>query len=304
MARLRLRYMSRKNKLLFEIGVGLVLIILFLGFLNAVTTTSYNKIVATEDVYSAGTITYWYKNATSGSVTFETFNVSDVATMYNDALYITVPEKSGYDRVYFVSIKLGNKTWGELVDRGFNRVEYMLYVKNATAYTGALEYSKYVSLDKSYYGGSKILELTTYSDVTEFYTLFGVNETTRTVDVDTGALAVTVVSNNAQSNNVYLGVWLPGEPPSNYEYIKLKITLYAVSEKPVLAALTEPMYSVIATMYTAIWAVARRVKQYASTLFGGFFTHFSLTALIGDPVIALVLSIVFLTVVFMTMKKR
>ncbi|MCE4601271.1 MAG: hypothetical protein F7C38_06890 [Desulfurococcales archaeon] len=322
MARLRLRYMSKKNKMLFEIGIGLVLIIIFLGFLNAVTTTKATPVLTTEDLWEHANTTIiglMYVNASDTSQsTYKYYSLADVATYYDGYLYISIPRLDGF---VLRTFSLFNMTGADvvtgryIVEHGANKMYIYMEPINSTAVTfmptwrvGRL----YLFVDT---GNGKIWpwEDTALIKITSTETTSTANDTekwrklwpdngtvNREIDVDLASVAIKITG---KGDNI-IGIARFMGDIQNLDGLKVKIAIYAVSEKPVLSAITEPVYSVIATLYTGILAVARRVKQYATTLFGGFFTHFSLTALIGDPVVALLLTVVFITIVFVTMKKR
>ena len=281
--KLRFRYMTRKNKMLFELGIALILVILFFGFLGSLT--SINR----EAIYTLGgneTVYIEYKTSNGTYIRTGTYKLSDIGTLYNGTWYISIPYNADNETVYSVYIKT-NITIGELINKGWNGVYFYASIIPDDANITFTQ--KYITKDlQNYWDNSKAIVTFDVSPNATSYK-----------DIDTGSLIVQTVgyTNNPPIPVVKL-------PFKRIDGLKIAFTAYAVSTKPVLSAITEPVYSVIATLYTGILAVYRRVKQYASTLFGGFITHFSLTALIGDPVTALLLTVVFLTVVFMVMKKR
>ena len=284
--KLRIRYMTRKNKMLFELGIALVLIILFFGFLGSLTTISKTPIINNQILWdNNATIQLSYINSTSGASVTKSYNIRDIATLYNGSLYIQIPQVQGYDKFDAFAISLNNVTYRYVLDRGLNTIEYDLEL---------------IGDDNS----SKVTRLELWPGAIYFNNVnFNGTQVHVTYTVDPGSLLLKATGH--MDDTIIWKIQInPDRPVSNLNGIRLAFNAYSVSKRPVLSAITEPVYSVIATLYTGILAVYRRVKQYASTLFGGFMTHFSLTALIGDPVTALLLTVVFLTIVFAVMKKR
>ena len=122
----------------------------------------------------------------------------------------------------------------------------------------------------------------------------------KTID-DIGSLLVTATANNVLDSKVGIFVWT-GDV-QNLQGIKLKINLYATSEKPLLKAFTEPVYGMIAGLWSTLVALYNRVRQYVLSFFGGFSISAFFTGLIGDPTTALIITAVAVAVFFFALAR-
>ncbi len=300
MGRFRIKFhMSKKQKVLLEVGVAILGIILLLGALNTVTATYKTPILTTEDLWKLANVTYvsiGYVNSTYGNQTWPKYKLADIATYYDGYLYISIPKQLGYDRFYGFSFWLVKDlngtpmTFRYLVDRGINHV-YVHYEVD-TNLTG---YELMIDFYKPFTGGSDVWYVTEEL----------VNGTTidKEYRVDTGAFLTTAISKSVLDSHVMLAFYYLKKPPVP-SMVKLRIEIDAVSKKPVLKSLTEPIYSVLAGMWSAFLGLWRRVKSIVASAFGGFGLSTIFTGLIGDPIVALIISVIMVSVFFLIMRPR
>ena len=328
MGRLRIKFrMSRKQKLIFEVGVAILCMIIFLGVLGAIKQVSYVPILTTEDLWqntNVTTIVFQYSNSTAEKSLI--YNLSDVATYSNGRLYISIPSPpSDIPNASLKSITINmynlNITWNDLIEKGLNRIELFLYIHNTTDFglnnnaiiglgrvNSPNQYVVWID-DKKYVGGFRVFALVFYDKWDVFYEKYmGLgsldNTTVITADIDPGLLALNVVQDNA--GNAGVGLMIGGHKGQKFlaDYMVIDLKLYAVSEKPVLKVLSEPLYSFFAGLWSAMLGLWRRVQSVVASAFGGFSLSAVFTGLIGDPIVALILSIFIITVFFMIMRPR
>lgn len=316
---------GKKNKLIFEMGLAVLLIILFIGALNSITATYKTPILDTKTLWEhANTtlISFEFRNTTDPSTSYavKTYTLADVASFYDGYLYISIPYPNGYEVLRTIHIfNLNGMTVGDLIEYGVNRIYIYMEPINSTSITFGSGYHVsplYLLIDNTgdttwgpiNNGGDEVLlnlidEQASTNDPVDvkWKALFPDNGTiNKEVGVDLGVLAIKA----AGKTDKYISIHRFMGDVKGLEGLKLKLEIYAVSEKPVFKALTEPIYSIFAALYSLLLAVARRIKEYVVSAFSGFSASVFFTGLIGDPVVALVVTMAVVTVVFLVMKPR
>ena len=323
--RLAFRFMRKRNRLLFEAGVGILLIIVFFGALNAVVTTHRTPVLTTQDLWEHANTTivaFQYVNASDTSISnYEYYTLADIGTYYDNYIYISIPQHDGFvlRTISLFNFTAGNElvTGQYVVDHGVSTI--YVYMEPITSTTPAFQNTWYVGPLALYldadsnnhvwpWEDTELTSITTgKTDPSDNYTIKwntlwpDDNNTAvdRTVNVDLGSTAIKIAGNGGN----IIGIARFVGDVQGLQGIKLKLEMYAVSKKPLLAGLTEPIAGVISSMYAAILATFRRVKNYAATMFGGWLSGFTFTGLIGDPMTALIVSVIIITVVYWIHKR-
>ncbi len=326
--RLSFRFMRKRNRLLFEAGVGILLIIVFFGALNAVVTTHRTPVLTTQDLWEhANTTIIAFQFVNSSDTTksvYPAYKLADIASYYNGYLYITIPYPDTVYMLRTISIfnltdSNGEQVTGQyIVSHGINSIYvYMEPIADAdkvvfynTFKVGPLT----LALDSSGNGNIWPWEDTSLADIVTASTANDDNGSIkwnalwpddnhtavdRTIEPDLGSIAIKIAGNGGN----IVGITRFMGDIQGLDGVKLKLEMYAVSKKPLLAGLTEPIAGIFSSMYAAILAAFRRVKNYAATMFGGWLSGFTFTGLIGDPMTALVVSVVIITVVYWIHKR-
>lgn len=298
----RLKAVKMRKKLLYEIGVGITLLIVLLGVLSSVTMNARSVLIDNDYLMSHAKIAFFYRNTTDNSRTALVYNASDVATLYNGWLYISVPAApAGYDAlddIAFIIYKDDNYTtkwtYKDLIEYGVGRIEIEMEIVNNTAIT--LNPS---SIFLEFWPGPIVLE-----DSAPIISN-GSIKWSKTYDIDTGWLVAKITSLGLSSSGI--NDWelrVAGVPPSTIDAIKIKFTVYGVSKKPVLAIYAQPLYAAFTAIVSALYAAVRRIQQYALSAFGGLGLATLFSGLTGSAVAAMVLAIIFFVVMVELRKKR
>mgnify|MGYP000737018902 CR=1 FL=1 len=328
MGRFRIKIrMSRKQKVLLEVGVFILGVILLLGALNTITATYKTPILTTEDLWKHANTTiihFEFRNSTDTSkLKSVKYMISDVATFYDGYLYISIPYPDGYEVLRAISIsnftvRDGQAlTVGYMIEHGVNKLTIYIEPINSTpvSFGSAAVYPLRFGVDTS--GDDDVwlpspdniilFEIVpdsaeqTSSDDIKWGALFPDNGTVdREISIDLGSIAIKA----AGYNDAVVGLHRVVGDVKNLEGFKLKLEIYAVSEKPVLKALSEPLYAMVAGLWSALLGLWRRVQSVVASAFGGFSLSAIFTGLIGDPVVALIVSIFIITIFFLIMRPR
>ncbi|MHC1629322.1 MAG: hypothetical protein ACXQTI_10935 [Candidatus Nezhaarchaeales archaeon] len=326
MGRFRIKFhMSKKQKVLLEIGVFILAVILFIGALNTVTATYKTPILTTEDLWKYANTThvmFEFRNSTdvSAGSKLATYSLADVASYYDGYLYISIPYPEGFEVLRgFEIFNLSGLTVGDLIEHGVNKIYIYIEPINSTPVTFSATYSvtplrllidmtndaSWGAIDNN--GDETLIILVPDSaegsdaDSIKWKALFPDNGTVnREVSVDLGVIAIKAAGKTGK----YLSVHRLMGDARGLEGMKFKLEIYAVSEKPVLKAISEPLYSFFAGLWSALLGLWRRVKSIVASAFGGFSLSAIFTGLIGDPVVALVLTIFMVSIFFLIMKPR
>lgn len=289
-----------KKFVLFEIGIAIVLFILFIGILNSIAYTQRTLIITAEDVYRLNeTVRIGFVNTTTDAWTIQEYPIQSIAVLTGGKLYIALPPPpSGYNAYTSIRVFL-NRTLGALVERGLSYVE-VYFVSDA-------RHNKTLVMPFIGIGAASVVASSFNHEGFSVHPIAQArieNLTATTffnATIDPGLFALKA-SSWGPSQEAVLFIGHHAGNAWTGSYIVLDFELYAISDKPVLKALMEPIYSFFAAMYTVLLAAIRRVKKYVVTAFGGFATSFTLTGLIGDPVVALILTMIFITIVFLVIK--
>jgi len=295
-------HMSKKHKLIFEMGVAVLCLVLFLGTLGTLSYTSKVQILTTDDLINC-VVRIVYKNTTSGVATSVEYNASDIATLYDGKLYLSIPSPpAGYDAILSIRF-FTNITFNELIDKGLNKVEYRIEFMNNTAVSTSVSvFLDHYRSDMTWHSGKYWIFCSNYKPVVDDAT--GRLVLNATEDIDLGSFVLYVMAGGFSNDIVVPSITFTAIPVQNIDGIVLQFSMYTISEKPVLKALSEPVYSFLAAMWSALLGVVRRVKSVVASAFGGFSLSAIFTGLIGDPVMALVVSIFVITMFFIVMKPR
>ena len=310
----RLKKPSLGNKILYEIAIGIVAVILLLGVLNTITHTEKVVIVDSNDLNKTIRVSWAIYNATTNEFircANTDYNLSDIATLYNGYLYISIPlpELNANETAKFNYIWIAeNVTWSDLVNRGFNSYYVEFQIINDTALPNT---NDMFGLGLAYHVGSKdswmnylpVLFEGTFKD---YVNASDGSTTTATYkgDIDTGNLLLDQVAKGYGNSKVYIQF----DPaiiltPDQIQGIKIKYELYVTSKKPILKMFTEPAYGIIAGLWSTLVAVYHRIRQYALSFFGGFSVSALFTGLIGDPTTALIITAAVVAVFFFALAR-
>ena len=300
--KIRKLFKGRKSgKLLFEVAVVILFIVLFIGILNTMKYTSKTVILTTEDLLDQE-ISIKYLNTTSGECTSTIYNITDVATFYNGKLYISIPSPpTGYDTFSDFIIST-NITFNELVDKGLSKIHVYIEILNSSS----ISQNPTFDLDHftewwSWHSGDRYIIIS--SDEA-----FKVNNEShiyieKDVDVDLGNLILYVTSGNFGNDYVALRL-LCKTAYSSLDGIVFSIEMYTISEKPMLSFLTEPVYAFASAIYGALVAMWQKIKSVALGAIGSFSLSTIFSGLIGDPMVALAITVVVILAVILIFKPK
>ena len=144
MARKR-RSGRKQNKLIFELGLLVILVLVAYILMTSITMSIKTPIVTTEELWKWKDsvkvfIRYGSYNSTTGELKYhqyKLYNLSDIASYFDGYLYISIPTNTppdGYDKdlvAYFaITLVADNKilTHNDLAEKGLNKIEVFVQV--------------------------------------------------------------------------------------------------------------------------------------------------------------------------------
>ena len=330
MARSRRRGRSsrKSNKLLFEAGIAIILVLVAYIALSAISMQVKSAIVTTETLWAYNEktkvmIRYGSYNTTTGYLEFHEiveYALKDIASYSNGYLYISIPQnspKNGYDldlMTYFaITLVTDNKTLthNDLIEKGLNKIEIFIQVLNSTNILmpsspspQELSINDYDGVTLASFHGNVILSIHTFSNISQQLNEY-LNGTTFEKDVDLGSYILTVTSKGASSHYPVIVIPLRYADPSTIDGFKIRINLYAVSEKPLFAWLTEPFAVMWGALVGAFYSLWEKTKSVVLGAFSGATMGAVFTGLVENPYIAILLvSLIFLIIAYFAYEKK
>ncbi|MHA1589242.1 MAG: hypothetical protein ACTSVA_01375 [Candidatus Njordarchaeales archaeon] len=318
------RSRKKQNKLLFELGIAIILLLTAYIIMSTVTLSVKIPIVTTEELWKYADyidiiIVYEKFNSTNGEdlgvrKSFM-YHLKDIASYSDEYLYLSIPDPSESDveidyKFYYIGVELvrENKTivWSDLIQQGLNYVEVYIDVINSTPIKPWLEdifspsfiklYAFETNMDPD---GKKfpvtIVDGKEYNNVTEFMNQI-VDEKHYNTTIDLGELILFITSNNLASYNVGLEIYFPVDKINGF---KLKINLYATSEKPVFKWITEPFATLWGALVGAFYSLWEKMKSVVVGAFSGASLGAVFTGLVENVYVAILLTtLIFLVIAY------
>jgi len=315
MARRRGRSSKKKsNKLLFELGIAVILLLTIYILMSSVSMSIKTKIYTIPPGDDSKIIIFYAKwNVTSKtflSHIVREYNLSDIASATGDYAYISIPDIDddpnddiGYTLArFFIEIPY---SYSDLVNRGLNKIIFRVYVLNDTAIESYTGVSGARSLALFKIDGSTIeivKELYEYNK-TELLNNLLFNCSFE-FDIDPGDLAIASTSHEANNYNLSIGFEGLYDISGVYGF-KIRIEFYTISEKPILKFLTEPFAMLWGALVGAFYSLWEKMKSVVLGAFSGASLGAVFTGLVENPYLAILLtSLVFLIIAYFAYEKR
>lgn len=302
----RLKVVKQRKKLLYEIGVAVLMLTVLLGALSHISVSASTPIVTTDSLWKYAsniTVTIEYRNTTDPGAGGQklTYKLSDIGTFYNGTIYIAFNPPSGYERVRGVELVLVGSdgkplTAQGMIDHGVGKVDIHVELIPSGTVDFPGTFATAILFGVGGWPPSLVTLASTPNDI------FNANKTVAnlTATLDPGSVAIKTLGRGNDPALIHL--WL-GDV-GGVSGIKLHVEIYGVSKKPVLAIYAEPVYAVLTATVSALYAAARRIQQYAMSAFGGLGLATIFSGLTGSAIAAMVLGIAFFVVMVELRKKR